>query len=149
MCVSPRVEKLKVKKINKRFVPELKKVVNVSGFLCKWTFYISVYLYCCIMAIQHLDRSEYGEDYRKLAVTQPSVKDHHLTLVWKTRKKLSISIKNIFNLINKDNQCLYAYFMSYKELSVSTGSQCSSLDKTKILYIDFQRMTVRHLNQNK
>ena len=27
---SPRVEKLKVKKINKRFVPELKKVVSVS-----------------------------------------------------------------------------------------------------------------------
>ena len=28
---------------NKSFVPELKKVVSVSGFLCKWTFYISVY----------------------------------------------------------------------------------------------------------
>ena len=40
VCLSPRVEKLKVKKINKRFVPELKKVVSVSGFLCIWTFYI-------------------------------------------------------------------------------------------------------------
>ena len=34
VSISPRVEKLKVKKINKRFVPELKKVVSVSGFPC-------------------------------------------------------------------------------------------------------------------
>ena len=30
----PRVEKLKVKQVNKRFIPELKRVVSVSGFLC-------------------------------------------------------------------------------------------------------------------
>ena len=34
VSLSPRVEKLKVKKVNKRFVPELKEVVSVSGFLC-------------------------------------------------------------------------------------------------------------------
>ena len=34
VSLSPRVEKLKVKKKVKRFVPELKKVVSVSEFLC-------------------------------------------------------------------------------------------------------------------
>ena len=43
---TPRVEKLKVKKVNKRFVPEIKKVVSVSGFLCIWTFYIWVFWIC-------------------------------------------------------------------------------------------------------
>ena len=45
VCVSlsPRIENLKVKKVIKSFVPELKKVVCVSGFLCMWTFYVSVY----------------------------------------------------------------------------------------------------------
>ena len=44
VSLSPRAEKLKVKKkVNKHFVPELKKVVSVSGFLCMWTFYVSVY----------------------------------------------------------------------------------------------------------
>ena len=42
------------KKVNKHFVPELPRVVSVSGFLCIRTFYISVYLYSCIMAIQQL-----------------------------------------------------------------------------------------------
>ena len=42
VSLSPRVEKMKVKKI-KRFVPELKKVVGISGFLCIWTFYISIF----------------------------------------------------------------------------------------------------------
>ena len=42
------------KKVNKRFVPELKKIISVLGFPCIWTFCISVYFYSCIMAIQHL-----------------------------------------------------------------------------------------------
>ena len=53
--LSPRVEKLKVKKVNKRFVPELKKVVSVSGFLCLWVFCISVYL--CIRILDMLQNN--------------------------------------------------------------------------------------------
>ena len=34
VSLSPRVEKLKVKKVDKRFVPELKKVVSVSRIPC-------------------------------------------------------------------------------------------------------------------
>ena len=48
-CISlSSCQKTKSQKVNKRFVPELKKVVSVSGFLCMWTFYVSVYLYSCI-----------------------------------------------------------------------------------------------------
>ena len=35
--------KTKSQECNKSFVPELKKVVSVSGFLCIWTVYMSVY----------------------------------------------------------------------------------------------------------
>ena len=45
VSVSPRVKKLKVKKV-KRFVPELKKVVSISVFPCLWTFYIFVFRIC-------------------------------------------------------------------------------------------------------
>ena len=42
LSLSPRVEKPKSQEEgNKRFVPELKKVVSVSGFLCMGTFYTS------------------------------------------------------------------------------------------------------------
>ena len=44
------------KKVSKRFVPEQRKVVSVSGFLCIWTFYISVFWLC----------------YRNLALSTPS-----------------------------------------------------------------------------
>ena len=55
VSLSPRAEKLEFKKkVYKRFVPELKKVVSVSGFPCVCIFYISVYLYSCIMAIQQI-----------------------------------------------------------------------------------------------
>ena len=43
VSLSPRVKKPKLKEGNKSFVPELKKVVSISGFLCIWTFYRSVY----------------------------------------------------------------------------------------------------------
>ena len=46
VSLSPRVEILKVKNVNKRFVPELQRVVSVLrilGFLIMWTFYRSVY----------------------------------------------------------------------------------------------------------
>ena len=52
-CLKP-----KPKKVNKRFVPEQKKVVSVSGFSCICTFYVSVYFthpHICIMAIQQID----------------------------------------------------------------------------------------------
>ena len=45
VSLSSRVEKPKSQDGNKSFVPELKKVISVSGFLCMWTFYVSVYLY--------------------------------------------------------------------------------------------------------
>ena len=49
-CVSlSSCRKTKSQKVNKRFIPELKKVVSVSGFLCMWTFYVSVYMYMYIM----------------------------------------------------------------------------------------------------
>ena len=56
VCVSlsPRVEKPKSQEGNKSFVTELKKVVSVSGFLCMWTFYASVYVthpYICILVL--------------------------------------------------------------------------------------------------
>ena len=43
VCLSPRVEKPKSQEGNKSFVPDLPRIVSVSGFLCIWTFYISVY----------------------------------------------------------------------------------------------------------
>ena len=43
VSLSLRVEKRKCQEGNKSFVPELKKFVSVSGFLCIWTFYVSVY----------------------------------------------------------------------------------------------------------
>ena len=38
---------------NKSFVPELPRVVSVSGFLCIWTFYISVYFTHSYLAMLH------------------------------------------------------------------------------------------------
>ena len=45
-CVSlSSCRKPKSQEGNKSFVPELPRVIGVSGFLCIWTFYTSVYLY--------------------------------------------------------------------------------------------------------
>ena len=49
--LSPRVEKPKSQESNKSFVPELPRVISVSGFLCIWTYtfpYISrIVLWLC------------------------------------------------------------------------------------------------------
>ena len=49
--------KTKSQKVNKRFVPELKKVDSVSGFLCIWTFYVSVYFTHSYMYMLHFDHT--------------------------------------------------------------------------------------------
>ena len=60
VCLSPRVETPKLKEGYKSFVPELKKVVCVSGFLCIWTFYISVYFTYLYLAMLHIHRHKNG-----------------------------------------------------------------------------------------
>ena len=46
VCLSLCRKTKSKKKVNKRFIPELKKVVSDSGFLCIWTFYIFVSWIC-------------------------------------------------------------------------------------------------------
>ena len=54
-CVSlSSCRKPKSQESNKSFVPELLRVISVSGFLCMWPFYRSVYftlLYICIFHV--------------------------------------------------------------------------------------------------
>ena len=51
-CVSlSSCRKTKTQEVNKRFVPELPRVVSVSGFLCIWIFYIFIFWLCYMTTI--------------------------------------------------------------------------------------------------
>ena len=52
VSLSPRVERLNSRS-QETFRTWTKRVVSVSGFICIWTFYVSVYLYIRILDILH------------------------------------------------------------------------------------------------
>ena len=71
VSLSPRVEKPKSQEGNKSFVSELLRVVSVSGFLCMWTFHVSVYFTCIrIMDMLHIYHLFVWSNFNFLHISQ-------------------------------------------------------------------------------
>ena len=97
-CISlPSGRKTKSQEVNKRFVPELKKVVSVSGFLCIWIFYIFLFWIC------------------------------YTTPVIAVGLKLNTWIKKDSRELHKDTESITATYLLFEKPSRTTNSKSYTL----------------------